>query len=107
VRFIVERVDPRVGDTVLDPAVGTGGFLVGAFEHMRAQAKTGPELRSIKDKLRGFEKKPMPFLLCQMNMLLHEIDRPNVVRGNALAHPVAEDASREGRRGPDQPAVRW
>jgi type I restriction enzyme M protein len=90
VRFIVERVDPQVGETVLDPAVGTGGFLVGAFEHMRAQAKTGPELRSIKDKLRGFEKKPMPFLLCQMNMLLHEIDRPNVVRGNALAHTVAE-----------------
>ena len=90
VRFIVERVDPQVGETVLDPAVGTGGFLVAAFDHMKAKAKTGPELRSIKEKLRGFEKKPMPFLLCQMNMLLHEIDRPNIVRGNALAHTVAE-----------------
>ncbi len=90
VRFIVDRVDPQVGEKVLDPAAGTGGFLVEAFEHMSAQVTQSRDLTKIKDGLRGIEKKPMPFLLCQMNLLLHGVDRPLVVRGNALANSVAD-----------------
>lgn len=90
IRFMVGRIDPKVGETVMDPAAGTGGFLVESFEHMNAQVSKASDLRRIKDGLRGIEKKPMPYLLCQMNLLLHGIDRPRVVRGNALASPIAE-----------------
>jgi len=95
VRFIVDQVDPRVGDTVMDPAAGTGGFLVEAFEHLHEQVTKASDLRRIKDSLRGVEKKPMPFLLCQMNLLLHGVDRPGVVRSNSLAQPIA-DMRRDG-----------
>ncbi len=90
VRFMVDRVDPRPGEAVLDPAAGTGGFLVEAFEHMSERVSKATDLLLVKDRLRGIEKKPMPFLLCQMNLLLHGVDRPRLVRGNALASPIAE-----------------
>lgn len=90
VRFIVDQVDPQVGETVMDPAMGTGGFLVESLEHMLDQATTGPQRRRVKESIRGVEKKPMPLLLAQMNLLLHQVDRPQVVRDNALAHPLAD-----------------
>jgi type I restriction enzyme M protein len=90
IRFMVGRVDPRVGETVLDPAVGTGGFLVEAYEHLRQQVRTPTDQRQVEDGLRGFEKKPLPFLLCQMNLLLHGVSKPRVRRANALAMDLAE-----------------
>lgn len=90
VRFMVDRVDPRVGDLVMDPAMGTGGFLVEAFEHMSEHVTQAQQREVIKKRLRGVEKKPMPFLLAQMNLLLHQIDEPTVSRGNALAAPVRD-----------------
>ncbi len=96
IRFIVDRVDPRPGDVVLDPAAGTGGFLVEAFEHMTTRGDlTARQLSEVKTKLRGIEKKPMPYLLCQMNLLLHGIDRPHVDSANALSQPIA-DVRRDG-----------
>jgi len=95
VRFMVDRIDPQVGETVLDPAVGTGGFLVEAFEHLKQQAKTAAQFRTVQESLIGVEKKPMPYLLCQMNLLLHEVDRPAVTRENALVHSLA-DQRRQG-----------
>lgn len=95
VRFMVDMVDPRVGETVLDPAVGTGGFLVEAHEHMKQQATTAAQYRKVQESLVGVEKKPMPYLLCQMNLLLHDVDRPTVTRANALAHSLA-DQRRQG-----------
>lgn len=90
VRFMVDMVDPQVGETVLDPAVGTGGFLVEAHEHLMGRARNAVERGTVKERLVGVEKKPMPFLLCQMNLMLHGIDRPRVTRTNALAHPLSE-----------------
>lgn len=90
IRFIVDRIDPRPGERVLDPAVGTGGFLVEAFEHMHRHVANSRQMEQVKAKLTGVEKKPLPFLLCEMNLLLHGIDRPNVVRDNALANPIAQ-----------------
>ena len=90
VRFIVDMVDPQPGDTVLDPAAGTGGFLVEAFEHMTEGNIDAKQLQQVKTGLRGVEKKPLPFLLCQMNLLLHGIDRPDVAQTNSLAQPLAD-----------------
>lgn len=90
VRFMTQMVNPQVGETVLDPAMGTGGFLVEAYEHMIQQAKTGPQREKVKKSIRGSEKKSMPFLLAQMNFLLHGIDHATVTQQNALANPIAE-----------------
>ena len=90
IRFIVDRVDPKPEDRVLDPAAGTGGFLVEAFEHMTSGKVTARQREAAKENVRGIEKKPMPYLLCQMNMLLHGIEEPYVDEQNALAFELAE-----------------
>jgi type I restriction enzyme M protein len=91
VRFIVDRIDPKPGERVLDPAAGTGGFLVQSFEHMTASNDlTAAQLKAAREGIRGIEKKPLPYLLCLMNLLLHGIDRPDVVESNALAFSLAE-----------------
>jgi type I restriction enzyme M protein len=74
----------------LDPAVGTGGFLVESYEHLRAQARSAAEIATAKSSISGFEKKPLPYLLCQMNLLLHEVEQPNVTRTNSLTFPLAD-----------------
>jgi len=91
VRFIVERVQPKIGDKILDPACGTGGFLVEAYNLLEQQQRTVEDREILQNKtLFGVEKKPMPFLLAMMNLLLHGVDRPNLRRDNALKNPLRE-----------------
>lgn len=88
-QFIVEQVNPRLGESILDPACGTGGFLVCAIEHLRKQAKTEADQRTIQDCFAGIEKKNLPHVLCMTNLLLHGIDVPSNVRHtNTLAKPL-------------------
>ena len=91
VRFMVEVTDPRLGDTVLDPASGTGGFLVESFNHLSKQVKTVADRRCLQlHSLFGYEPKPLPYLLCQMNLLLHGLDAPQIDPGNALRFKLTE-----------------
>lgn len=91
VKFIVAVIDPKLGETVLDPAAGTGGFLVEAFEHLRKQCKTADQFARLqKETLFGIEPKPLPYLLCQMNLLLHGLEYPEIDPGNALRFPLRE-----------------
>jgi type I restriction enzyme M protein len=91
VRFMVNRVAPRLGEKCLDPACGTGGFLVEAYEYMKGQRRTAEdEARLQNETLFGIEKKPMPYLLGTMNLLLHGIESPNIRRTNALEKPLKE-----------------
>jgi type I restriction enzyme M protein len=90
IRLIVEQVDPQPGESVLDPAAGTGGFLVEALEHMRPKIRTTQQRRQLERNLRGVEKKPLPYLLGMMNLLLHEVELPRLRRDNALALPVTQ-----------------
>ncbi len=86
VRFMVTVVDPKIGETVLDPACGTGGFLVEAFSHMEKQCKTVQQRRQLQQStIIGGEAKPLPYLLAQMNLLLHGLETPRVEPGNSLA----------------------
>lgn len=91
VRFMVEATAPNLGETVLDPACGTGGFLVEAFTHLERQANT-VEKRAVLQNggVRGGEAKPLPFLLAQMNLLLHGVDAPHVDPDNSLRFRLAE-----------------
>ena len=90
IRFIVQQVDPKLGERVLDPACGTGGFLVETLEHLRPQVESVEQWRELQSNLRGIEKKPLPYLLGMMNLLLHEVEQPEIVRDNALARPVMQ-----------------
>src|SRR5713226_8088410 len=88
VKFIVTVVDPQLGETVLDPAAGTGGFLVESFAHLRAQAKKAEQFAHLqRGTLFGIEPKPLPYLLCQMNLLLHGLEYPVIDPENALRFP--------------------
>src|SRR5712692_6539532 len=96
VRFMVAVTDPRLGETVLDPASGTGGFLVEAFKHLSAQVQTVADRKVLQERsLFGFEPKPLPYLLCQMNLLLHGLDAPQIDRGNALRFRLSEIGEKE------------
>lgn len=90
-QFIVEMVDPKIGESVLDPAVGTGGFLVHALEHMRKQVKSIKDEHVIQKSIHGVEKKPLPFLLLITNMMLHGVEEPVTMRrGNTLERPLRD-----------------
>jgi len=91
VRFMVEVSDPRLGETVLDPACGTGGFLVESFNHLSKQVKTVEDRRALQGRsLFGCEPKPLPYLLCEMNLLLHGLDAPQIDPENALRFKLSE-----------------
>lgn len=95
-QFIVEQVNPRIGETILDPACGTGGFLVSAIEHLRKQSKTAADERKIQECFSGIEKKHLPHILCMTNLMLHGIDVPSNVRhDNTLARPLRDWSPRE------------
>ncbi len=91
VKFMVEMLDPKIGETVLDPACGTGGFLVEAFEHLKKQAQT-VELKKLlqETSIIGGEAKPLPYLLSQMNLLLHGLNYPKIDSGNSLRFPLKD-----------------
>jgi type I restriction enzyme M protein len=97
-RFMVDRVDPKLGETVLDPACGTGGFLTCAIEHVRSRyVKSVMDEVRLQTSIRGVEKKPLPHLLCMTNMMLHGLDVPtNIAHDNTLARPL-HDHGAHGR----------
>jgi len=96
VRLMVTVTDPRLGETVLDPASGTGGFLVEAYNHLAQQVKTVADRRVLQEKsLFGCEPKTLPYLLCQMNLLLHGLDSPQIDSGNALRHKLTDLGERD------------
>lgn len=91
VRFMVQVTDPRLGETVLDPACGTGGFLVEAYDHLAAQVKTTEQREQLQQAtLYGQEAKPLPYMLAQMNLLLHGLEAPQVAYGNTLEKRLTE-----------------
>lgn len=91
VRFMVEVTNPRLGEVLLDPACGTGGFLVEALNHLSKQVKTVAHRKTLQEtSLHGCEAKSLPYLLCQMNLLLHGLDSPQIDPGNSLRHKLTE-----------------
>jgi type I restriction enzyme M protein len=91
VRFMLQVTDPRLGETVLDPACGTGGFLVEAYDHLAPQVATPEQRRTLqRDTLHGQEAKPLPYMLAQMNLLLHGLEAPQIAYGNTLDRRINE-----------------
>lgn len=88
--FIAEIINPQIGETVADFACGTGGFLTSALEILQKQIKTVEDKEIINKSLFGIEKKNLPHLLCMTNLLLHDIDEPNIIHGNSLEKNVRD-----------------
>ncbi|MFQ5744391.1 MAG: N-6 DNA methylase [Acidobacteriota bacterium] len=96
VRFMVEALNPRLGETILDPACGTGGFLVETFNHLGRQVKTVEDRKVLQEQsILGGEAKPLPYLLCQMNLLLHGLEAPQIDPENSLRFPLNEVGDRD------------
>ncbi len=97
VKFMVDVTSPQLGETVLDPACGTGGFLVETYDHLAPSCTSVADRRVLQQEtLFGQEAKPLPYMLVQMNLLLHGLEYPNIRYGNTLAVKVTEigDADR-------------
>jgi type I restriction enzyme M protein len=89
-QFIVDMVNPKLGDIVLDPACGTGGFLISTLNHLKKNVKTTEDQKVLEKTLRGIEKKPLPHLLCMTNLILHDIEVPSIKRDNSLSRPLID-----------------
>ncbi len=89
-KLLTELTDPKVGEKVLDPACGTGGYLTAALEHLKAKAKTGSAFKSVEKNIMGWEYKPLPYLLGNTNLILHDINLPNIKYGDSLSKPLSE-----------------
>jgi len=96
-RFIVNRVDPQLSETVLDPACGTGGFLTCTIDHKRKHyVNTAEEEETLQASVHGVDKKSLPYMLCITNMILHGIDTPTKIKhDNTLSRPYADYGSKD------------
>jgi type I restriction enzyme M protein len=87
--FITEMINPQLGEKILDPACGTGGYLTCAIEHLKEQANSVEERQSIAENVIGWEYKPLPYLLATTNLILHDMEVPNIRFGDALDQPLS------------------
>jgi type I restriction enzyme M protein len=95
VRFMVEVINPQLGEVILDPASGTGGFLVESFKHLEKQCKTVDDRQVLQSQsIFGGEAKPLPYLLAQMNLVLHGLESPKIDPLNSLRFPLREIGDR-------------
>jgi len=89
-QFMVDMINPQLGEKVLDFACGTGGFLVCALEHLKKQVKNIEDEKTLQETILGIEKKPLPYMLAVTNLILHDIDCPKIKHDNSLARNVRD-----------------
>jgi type I restriction enzyme M protein len=88
--FVVKMVNPKIGESIADFACGTGGFLVSALNYMKEDVSNTSTNEILQKSFYGVEKKSLPYLLCTTNMLLHDINEPQIIRGNSLEKNVRD-----------------
>lgn len=88
--FMVKMTQPKLGEHIADFACGTGGFLTSTLNVLEPQIKTVDDREKYNNSIYGVEKKPLPYLLSITNMLLHDIDNPQIFHGNSLERNVRE-----------------
>ena len=82
-------MNPQLGEKILDPSCGTGGYLTAAIEHLKKQANSVEELESIAKNILGWEYKPLPYLLATTNLILHDMEDPNIQFRDSLDQPLS------------------
>lgn len=88
--FMVKMIAPKLGESVADFACGTGGFLTSTLKYLEPQRKTEEDVDKYNNTIYGIEKKPMPYLLCITNMLIHDVDEPRIYHSNSLEKNVRD-----------------
>ena len=87
----MDVVDPRIGESVYDPACGTCGFLIEAYEHMRRGELSTSQLKTLsEDTFYGNEKTPLSYVMGVMNMILHGVESPNISKANTLTKNIRD-----------------
>lgn len=92
--FINEILAPQLGEKILDPACGTAGYLTGAIERLKNQANSVEDRNSIAQNVVGWEYKPLPYLLATTNLILHDIEIPNIIYRDSLDQPLSNYTQR-------------
>jgi type I restriction enzyme M protein len=88
-------VSPKLGEKILDPSCGTGGYLTSAIEHLKLQANSVEERQSIQENIMGWEYKPLPYLLATTNLILHDIELPKIIFRDSLDQPLSNYKERD------------
>jgi type I restriction enzyme M protein len=83
-QFIIDMVNPKLGEKIADPACGTGGFLVCAIEHLKKGVKNIDERKTLQETITGTEFKPLPFMLAVINLIIHDIEVPQILNEDSL-----------------------
>lgn len=94
-QFMVDIVNPQLGEKIIDPACGTGGFLKSSIEHLMSQAKNAEDRKIAQSSIFGIEKKQLPHVLAMTNLILHDVDVPNVGHDNSLSRPIRDYGSQD------------
>ena len=95
-QFMVDILDPKLGEKILDPACGTGGFLTNTIEYLKPKLKTAIDRETLQNNIHGVEKKPLPHMLAMTNLMLHGIDVPtNIRHDNTLSRPFRDYGPRD------------
>ena len=87
-KLITDLIDPQIGEKVLDPASGTGGFLTAVIEHLKKKSTSVEDRNSISQNVTGWEYKPLPYLLSVTNLILHDIEVPRITFRDSLDRPL-------------------
>lgn len=88
--FIAETLKPKLGERIADLACGTGGFLVSSLNILKRQVNTVEDQQKYDNAVFGIEKKGQPYILAVTNLLLHDVDNPDIIHGNSLEKKVTE-----------------
>ena len=93
--FMAMMIDPQIGEKMADLACGTGGFITSWLKFLDKKVKTTEDREAFGDSIYGIEKKQFPYMLCITNMLLHDIENPDIVHGNSLIKDVLDYTERD------------
>lgn len=88
--FMAMMLNPEIGESVADFACGTGGFLTSVLNILDEKVETVEDRENYKNSIFGIEKKALPYMLCVTNMLLHDVDNPNIIHGNSFDRNVKD-----------------
>lgn len=88
--FMARMLNPQLREKIADFACGTGGFLTSVLKVLDEKVKTNEEREQYKNSIFGIEKKALPYMLCATNMLIHDIDNPNIIHGNSFDRNVRD-----------------
>lgn len=89
-QFMTNMINPKLGEIIYDPACGTGGFLTSTIENVKKQVKNVRDRKTLQENVRGTEYKPLPFQLALTNLILHDIEVPNLEYGDSLSRQYNE-----------------